>query len=121
MLTYLLTKTVFDLHIVGIDKKTSLLWLWQNIPADDQAHPDLLKHATSLIWIGDLTSYQLATEYLSRSLFVTLVFADLLMRMNLSVWRNEKRFGETTAAQEYDATMCAMEQLFECVKGVEEK
>ena len=78
VILFLLTSKLMGKYIVGFDEYTSLIRPW-NI--------DL--HAR---WI----------EFLGRSLFLTVVFADLLLGMNLSVWKHEKDFYRTEAAQEYD-------------------
>jgi hypothetical protein len=112
LLAYVMTKKVFGFHLIGLEEETSLLSLLQNETADPESIAATLHHATSLVWIGELNVYQLVVEYFSRSLFVTVVFADLLLRINLSVWQHETRFRETEAAAEYDATMSTIAGLF---------
>lgn len=112
LLAFVLTKTLFGYHLVGLDPQTSLFWLWQNEAEGPQDLLPLLQRAHSLFWLGQIDVYQLVTEYLTRSVFVTVVFADLLLRMNLSVWQNEKRFQGTEAAAAYDAKMSMMQSLF---------
>jgi len=78
IVVFLLTSKLMGKHIVGFDDKTSLMRPWSI---------DL--HAR---WI----------EFVGRSMFLTVVFADLLLGMNLSVWKHEKEFYRTEAAQDYD-------------------
>jgi hypothetical protein len=68
-------------YLVGTDKLTSWIRPW-----------DVEIHAR---WI----------EFVGRSLFLTVVFADLLLRMNISIWKQEKEFYRTPAADEYDHEM----------------
>jgi hypothetical protein len=81
---YLFTGKIGEVTILGWDEKDSLLRPW-----------DLDLHAT---WI----------ELAGRSLFLTVLFADLLVRMALSVWREERGFAGTPAAAAFDATMAGL-------------
>jgi hypothetical protein len=94
-----------------------LLWLLENQDDHLNITAELLAQATSLVWIGELNVYQLLVEYLSRSLFVMVVFADLLLRINLSVWKSEREFRGMAAAAEYDTTMAAMDELFTAARA----
>ena len=47
-------------------------------------------------------------DYIGRSLVGTVLFADLLMRMNLTIWRQEKEFYRTEKAASYDETMATI-------------
>jgi hypothetical protein len=49
-----------------------------------------------------------ATEYLGRSLFLSIFFADLLLRMALSVWREERAFAGSPEAAGFDRTMTGL-------------
>jgi MFS family permease len=71
--------------------------------------------STALVrpWSGQLHSWWI--EYLGRSLFITVVFADQLMRMNLSIWRQEHGFYRTANAADYDRTM---RELSESLEGI---
>jgi hypothetical protein len=104
LLAYLFTKQVFGLYLVGFVPEASLVWLWENageVPDFRAA----LSRATSLFWAGDVSLSQLIVQYFGRSLFVTTVFADVLVRMNLSLWRQEQEFSSTPDAVAYDAAM----------------
>jgi GYF domain 2 len=48
-------------------------------------------------------------DYLGRSLFVTLVIADLVLRANLSAWRSLASFHKTVEAPGYDERMSRLE------------
>jgi hypothetical protein len=111
LVAYGLTKQVFGLRIVGLEAETSLVWLWQNYQEEHLDLNHIVSRARSVFWLGDLDLFQLVLEYGSRSLFLTVVFADLLVRMNLSVWRYEQQFGGTTAAAAYDRTMTTMDHV----------
>jgi hypothetical protein len=87
LFVYLSTKTVLGMRLVGFDDKTSL------------------------IQVSSLANFVLV--YVSHSLFMAVVCADMLMRMNLSVWRQEREFFRTEAAASYDSLMGSVGQLFE--------
>lgn len=72
------------LTIVGTDKTKSIIRPWS-----------LDLHAK---WI----------EFLGRSLFLTVLFADLLVRMALSIWREERAFAGTEPAAAFDQTMTGL-------------
>ncbi len=110
LLSYLLTKQVFGLYLIGLDPETSLVWLWQNHEAMNLTQADILNRATALVWVGDLNLFDLAVEYLSRSMFMTAVFADVLLEINVSVWYHEKRFAPTEHALAYDRVMTTMSE-----------
>lgn len=44
-------------------------------------------------------------EYLSRSLLMAVLFSDLLLRVNLAIWRQERSLASTELAQEYNHAM----------------
>jgi hypothetical protein len=111
LVTYVLTKQVFGLSLVGWDAQTSLVWLWQNYEREGLSIGQIIGRAKAVFWLGDLDLFQLVLEYASRSLFMTVVFADLLVRMNLSVWRHEQLFSKTEAAADYGRNMADMERL----------
>jgi len=105
LLAYLFTKQVAGLHLVGLDAGTSLIWMWENRAELPFPATEILPRARALYWVGDISLSQLFVQYFGRSLFMTTVFADILVRMSLSIWAQEKRFAATPAAAEYDATM----------------
>jgi hypothetical protein len=47
-------------------------------------------------------------EYVGRSLFLTVFFADVLLRIALSVWREERAFAGTAPAAGFDRTMSGL-------------
>ena len=66
--------------------------------------------------IWSLDAHKTWLEYLARSLFLTVFFADLLVRMAVMVWREERAFAGTGPAASFDQTMSAMGEAVE-VKG----
>lgn len=50
-------------------------------------------------------------EYLGRSLFVTIVAADLVLRANLSAWRSLGYFAKTPEAASYDDRMSRLDNV----------
>lgn len=81
---YLFTAKLGDMRLLGFDSKDSILQPWS-----------LDLHTT---W----------TEFVGRSLFLTVLFADLMVRMALSVWREERAFAGTDAAKKFDRTMSGL-------------
>ena len=81
LLIFLFTAKWNGKYLVGTEKYSSLIRPW-----------DLDLHAR---WI----------EFVGRSLYLTVVFMDLLMRMNLSIWKQEKGFYRTENAADYDRDM----------------
>lgn len=90
MLTFLFTATLFGKAMVGLDEREAWFQLWS--------------------W--DLLA-KLA-EYLGRSLFLTVLFADLLVRMSLSVWLEEKAFFRGDEAKAYDLRMAGLGTVAAC-------
>lgn len=54
-------------------------------------------------WSLDL--HKVWIEYVGRSLFLTVFFADIVLRVALSVWKESKAFAGTEPANAHDATM----------------
>lgn len=54
-------------------------------------------------WSLDL--HKLWIEYLGRSLFLTVFFADLVLRVSLSVWNEERKFAGSAESSGFDRTM----------------
>jgi hypothetical protein len=67
------------------------------------------------LWSFDLHKTWL--EYLGRSLFLTVLFADLLVKMAVIVWREERAFAGTGAAANFDRTMSGIGEAVE-TKGL---
>jgi hypothetical protein len=93
LIIYLFTAKIGPMTIVGTDKEKSILQPWS-----------LRLHN---VWI----------EYLGRSLFLTVLFADLLVRMSVMVWREERAFAGTPPSEAFDRTMSGLGSAVEA-KGV---
>lgn len=50
-------------------------------------------------------------ETISKSMFMTVLGADLFMRLNLSAWKNARDFADTAAAADYDRVMGEFERI----------
>lgn len=61
--------------------------------------------ATSFLRPWSLSVIQFPIEYIVRSLFTTALVADLIMLMNLALWRHGRAFQSTPEAQAYDRLM----------------
>ncbi|HEV7661043.1 MAG TPA: DUF4339 domain-containing protein [Allosphingosinicella sp.] len=86
LVVYAFTATIFGKSLVGLDHTTSLMRPWNT------------------------TLYQLPLEYFVRSLFTTVLVADLFMQMNLSLWRHSQAFAASPEAQSYDRLMTEIEE-----------
>jgi hypothetical protein len=86
LVVYAFTATIFGKSLVGLDEATSLMRPWS---------PSL---------------FQLPLEYFVRSLFTTVLVADLFMQMNLSLWRHTQAFSVSPEAQSYDRLMTEIEE-----------
>ena len=73
----------------------------------------------SLIGTSEMTSImrpwspsliQFPIEYIVRSLFTTVLVADLFMLMNLQLWRHTKEFQDSPEAASYDRLMSEIEE-----------
>lgn len=111
LIAYLFTKEVFGLRLMALDPERSLIWLLENRDSSELEPGAVLAQARSLFWVGDLSLFQVLIQYVGRSLFMTAVFADLLVRMSLSVWTQERQFAGTPAGKTYDETMMELEKL----------
>ena len=85
LVVYLAPQQYFGIHLVGLDVKTSLL--------------------------GPLDVAGFLLEFIGRSLFMTVLGADLFMRMNLSTWQHHRTLAGSSAAEGYDRVMGAMERI----------
>ena len=84
LVAYLVTQQVLGVHLVGTDPRTSVL--------------------RPLHLVGFFL------ELFGRSLFMTLLGADLFMRMDLAAWKNSKAFIASPAAAGHDRVMTALDQ-----------
>jgi hypothetical protein len=84
LLIFLFTAKVGSVTILGFDEEKSAVRPWSL---------DLHK-----LWI----------EYLGRSLFLTVFFADLLLKVSLSVWREERAFAGSAQSSGFDRTMTGL-------------
>lgn len=87
LVVYLAPQQYLDIHLVGLDVQTSLL--------------------------GPLDIAGFLLEFIGRSLFMTVLGADLFMRMNLSTWQHHRTLAGSSAAEGYDCVMGAMERISE--------
>jgi len=85
LLTFLGTQDVMGVRLLGLDPNAALI-----VPLD-------------------LIGFVL--EFVSRSMFVTALGADLFLRMNLAAWQNTRDFYGTPEAANYDAVMGELERL----------
>ncbi|HYD13350.1 MAG TPA: hypothetical protein VEC11_10930 [Allosphingosinicella sp.] len=65
---------------------------------------------TSAIRPWDPNLFQFPIEYIVRSLFTTVLVADLFMMMNLQLWKHTKEFQASADAASYDQLMVEIEE-----------
>jgi hypothetical protein len=65
--------------------------------------------STSFLRPWSLEIHKRLIEYLGRSLFLSVFFSDLLLRVALSVWREERAFAGTPGAATFDRTMSGLD------------
>ena len=93
LVIYLFSSKYGDKTILGFDSQTTIVRPWS-----------LRLHA---VWL----------DYVGRSLFMTVLFADLLVRMSVMVWREERAFAGTPASMNFDRTMSGLGSALE-TKGM---
>lgn len=86
LVAYAFTAQVFGRSLIGTNELTSLIRPWD---------PNL---------------FQFPIEYIVRSLFTTVVVADLFMMMNLQLWKHSKEFQTSSEAASYDRLMVEIEE-----------
>lgn len=64
--------------------------------------------STSFLRPWDLNIHKRLIEYIGRSLFFSVFFCDLLLRMMLSVWREERAFAGSEQSSAFDRTMSGL-------------
>ena len=84
LVIYLITAKVGGRVILGTDS--------------DKSHVQLWSLSLHVKWL----------EYLGRSLFLTVLFADLLVRMAVMVWREDRAFAGTGPAANFDRTISGL-------------
>jgi hypothetical protein len=83
---YAFTTEIFGKSLIGTSEATSLMRPWS---------PSL---------------FQFPIEYFVRSLFTTVLVADMFMLMNLSLWRHSREFQSSAEAASYDRLMVEIEE-----------
>lgn len=86
LVTYAFTAELFGRSLIGTDPQTSAIRPWD---------PQLI---------------QFPIEYIVRSLFTTVLVADMFMLMNLQLWRHTKEFQASPEAASYDRLMIEIEE-----------
>jgi hypothetical protein len=84
LIAYAFTGEIFGMRLVGLEPKSSLYRPWQLI--------------------------RYCLDFSGRTLFITVMGADLLLRASLSAWRHQRSFMATPAAEEYDRLLGELEE-----------
>lgn len=79
LLVYATTWEAFGFRLVGVNPQTSLIRPWQVV--------------------------RYVLDFSGRSLFVTVLASDFLLRATISAWRHQREFAFTPAAAEFDRMM----------------
>jgi hypothetical protein len=69
--------------------------------------------SSSIISPFNLDLHRSWIEYVARSLLMAVLFADLLIRMNLAIWKQERSLANTDMANEYNQAMETLSKLVE--------
>lgn len=85
IVTFLATREWSGVRLLGVDPEHSLL-----VPLD---------------------VVEFLLEVISRSMFITVLGADLFMRLNLSAWKNERSFAGKPEAENYNRIMSELERV----------
>lgn len=86
LVVYAFTAQVFGRSLIGTDPASSWIRPW------------------------DANLFQFPIEYIVRSLFTTVLVADLFMMMNLQLWKHSKEFQTSSEADSYDRLMVEIEE-----------
>jgi len=86
IVVYAFTAEIFGRSLIGTDPQTSAIRPW------------------------DANLFQFPLEYIVRSLFTTVLVADLFMMMNLALWKHSKDFQALPEAESYDRLMTEIEE-----------
>jgi hypothetical protein len=86
IVVYAFTAEIFGKSLIGTSEATSIMRPWS---------PSLI---------------QFPIEYIVRSLFTTVLVADLFMLMNLQLWRHSREFQASPEAESYDRLMSEIEE-----------
>jgi uncharacterized protein DUF4339 len=106
-----LAKTqLYVLATIGLGILLIVIYLF-TVKFNDRPLLGTSKNAHLKIWSLDL--HRIWIEYLGRSLFLTVLFADLLVRMAVMVWREERAFAGTGPAANFDRTMSGFGEAVE--------
>jgi hypothetical protein len=62
-------------------------------------------------WSLDL--HQFWIEFVGRGLFATVLLSDLILRLNLSIWRQDRALQRTAESGEHDRTMASLHDMME--------
>jgi len=84
LFVYLLTTKVMGATILGFSSDSSIVRPW------------------------NLSPHQKWLDYLGRALFLSVFFGDLVLRVALSVWREERAFAGTPGAAGLDRTLSGL-------------
>jgi uncharacterized membrane protein YvlD (DUF360 family) len=107
--TVLIVVTV-GLVLLLIAAFTSSIWVPGPGGAFRQAQVLGFDSTESLMQPWQLGVIQFPIEYLVRSLFTTVLVADLFMMMNLQLWKHTKEFQASPEAESYDRLMVEIEE-----------
>ena len=114
--TFVVTKEVVGLHVVGFDRATAMSTQLEALAAqDDEVSLEDVQQAfqrsNSLMYALDLSSVRLVVDFLAKLLLITAIFADLVLRATLSGWRNDRSLRASDAVSRYDESAAAADAV----------
>jgi hypothetical protein len=95
LIIYLFTAKVADKRLVGFDKETSLVQVW-----------NIQIHAFWMEYVGRLLFFRM--EYVGRLLFFSVLFADVVLLVQYHYWYQEQLFRKRPEARDFDLQMQAL-------------
>ncbi len=111
LLLYLMTTKILGHTLVGVVPDNCFLTYVYKAEDPDQDLEKAFEKTTALFCIFDSYLLQFIVDWFGRTLFATVVFSDLLLRVTLSVWRREQQFHESAAAVAYGRSMDGVDQF----------
>jgi hypothetical protein len=114
LLAFVATKQVAGLHVVGLDPDRAMANRLEELSdSDDEMSLSDVQEAyaesTSLLYLLDLGSIRMVIDLLAKIFLATLVFADLVVRMTLWTWRNDRGLRARAESGLHDASAGALD------------
>ena len=111
LLLYLLTTKILGHRLVGLIPDKCFMTYVYKMEEPDQDIEQAFEKTTALFCLFDAYLLQFVVDWFGRTLFTTVVFSDLILRIALSVWRREQQFHASPDAVAYARSMDGIDQF----------